>query len=268
MYDRNVGGQTLTFRFNPNLLKGNLLFEDVETGSVWSQLEEQAVKGPWKGTELRTLPVLQTTWKRWKQMHPNTLVLSPSLGLGKKSYEYRSEGSGGEGFVRGRHPGELVLGLVLGTAQKAYPFHELRKAGGKIWDQVQAKMIEVIYDETSETAWIRDDTGALLPAVTVYWKSWLEFHPRSAVYRAKKRSVQGALEAVDKERRTFRVVDEKTGEARAFTVGEHTLLKAGKRVLGKEPISWADLSPGLRVKVEFMEGVREARTVEVTGPRP
>lgn len=73
MYDREIRDKILTFRFHPEVFNENLLFEDLETGSVWSQLAQEAIKGPLKGTGLKSVPALQTTWRHWKSLHPDTL---------------------------------------------------------------------------------------------------------------------------------------------------------------------------------------------------
>lgn len=49
---------------------------DSETRSLWSQINGEAIVGPRKGERLTHLPATQTTWGRWKKLHPNTLVLA------------------------------------------------------------------------------------------------------------------------------------------------------------------------------------------------
>lgn len=264
MYDRNVGDRTLTFRFNPEVLKDNLLFEDLQTGSIWSQLDQKAVEGPLKGSRLTAVPALQTTWGRWRQMHPNTRVLSPRLlGLLEKPYRYAPSWTGTEGFVRGMRPRELVLALDLRHIQKAYPFRELEKAGGEIEDEFGGKTIRIVYDRTSGSALATDGEEQPLPAVTVYWANWLEFHRDTALYLARRRSLRGTLQEIDPETGVVRVANERRSESRTFSVTENTKVRGNRRVLGKDEITLADLTPGLPVEVKFIEGVKEAREIRV-----
>lgn len=263
MYDRNIEGRQLTFRFNPKVLKENLLIDDLETGSVWSQLAQEAVDGPLKGTPLKMLPSVQTTWKQWKTMQPDTLVLSPHLGLLEKPYEYAPTWTGVEGFVRGFRPRELVLGLDLGDVKKAYPLRELKKAGGTIEEEIEGRKISIVYDAASETAVAMGENGELLPAVTVYWKSWLEFNPQPEIYQAKKKSIRGRIEKIDPGDRLLRMGNQQEGWSRSFTVGEEIKLKGNRKLLGKKDATWTDLTPDLLVEVKFVEGVAQALEIKI-----
>lgn len=48
---------------------------DRETGSLWTQVTGEAVKGSMEGARLEEIPSVVTTWSRWKLEHPETLVL-------------------------------------------------------------------------------------------------------------------------------------------------------------------------------------------------
>ncbi len=58
-------------------MEASLVMRDRETDSWWSIMTSTAIGGPMEGAELRELPLGEkTTWKRWKERHPDTLVLS------------------------------------------------------------------------------------------------------------------------------------------------------------------------------------------------
>lgn len=59
------------------LYNGVLAMLDRESESVWLQIGGKAVKGAMVGRKLKTGPLLDTTWRRWKQLHPDTLVMAP-----------------------------------------------------------------------------------------------------------------------------------------------------------------------------------------------
>jgi hypothetical protein len=70
VYDRNVGGQTLTF--TPASEEMNLI--DEETGSTWDAFSGQAVDGPLTGEQLERIKSTAVFWFGWVDFHPDTLV--------------------------------------------------------------------------------------------------------------------------------------------------------------------------------------------------
>ncbi len=74
MYVRRVGKQKLTLGVSGMLWQSSVVLYDQETRSLWSHILGQAKAGPLRGTRLRQIPSVITTWKRWKQAHPQTTV--------------------------------------------------------------------------------------------------------------------------------------------------------------------------------------------------
>jgi hypothetical protein len=70
------------------LYRSNKLMFDRETDSLWNQFTGKPVSGPLKenGIELKTRPVVITTWKDWSDRHPDTTVLSLDTGH-RQDYE-------------------------------------------------------------------------------------------------------------------------------------------------------------------------------------
>lgn len=87
-----VDGKPLTFGTSGNLVNSNLLMYDRQTDSRWPQILGVAITGPNKGQELEAIPLVWTTWERWKRRYPNTLVLSKETGY-VRSYGYDPYGS-------------------------------------------------------------------------------------------------------------------------------------------------------------------------------
>src|SRR5579871_38565 len=75
-YDPVVNGKTLQFDFY-GLYNGMSILCERDTQGVFLPAEGRIVSGPLTGTNLKSLPALDTTWGRWKRLHPNTLVMSP-----------------------------------------------------------------------------------------------------------------------------------------------------------------------------------------------
>ena len=104
----------LTFRVSGMLWKRSLVMEDVETGSLWSHILGECLRGPLEGTRLEALPSEMVTWGDWVKRHPKSRVLALSRsarGFERKLYDDR--------FA------DFVVGIVLDGAAAAYPFDRL-----------------------------------------------------------------------------------------------------------------------------------------------
>ncbi len=72
----------LTFDTSGLLFRSNKLMFDSATDSLWNQLTGEAFSGPMakRGARLTMLPVVHTTFGRWRAEHPETTVVSPGTG--------------------------------------------------------------------------------------------------------------------------------------------------------------------------------------------
>lgn len=79
MYDREFEGKAHHFG-TIGVDEGTLIMYDDETDSYWSQLVGKAVSGDMEGTQLEKIPSTMTTWRQWKDLHPETTVyVKPSV---------------------------------------------------------------------------------------------------------------------------------------------------------------------------------------------
>ena len=77
MYGRRYAGRELRFEASGGLLHAALVMRDKETGSLWPILTGVAASGKLEGTPLEELPLgVKTTWREWRGLHPDTVVLS------------------------------------------------------------------------------------------------------------------------------------------------------------------------------------------------
>ena len=90
VFDRRVAGETLTFGVSGLLYQSNLLMYDRAgthaAESLWCQLQARAVAGP-AAAATRTLsivPFALARWEEWQAARPETTVLAPIDGDGKK----------------------------------------------------------------------------------------------------------------------------------------------------------------------------------------
>lgn len=144
------------------LKESNMTMINGSTGAPWVQLTGRAVKDDRPDTRLDVLFALHTTWQLWKELHPNTLVLSRDTGFHldysqfpfqKKYFKYKESPklffSVSHSDSR-YHPKEMILGVEVDGVCKAYPFTAL--AGKSVVnDSVRRLPIVVLYDAASQS---------------------------------------------------------------------------------------------------------------------
>ncbi|MGH3680927.1 MAG: DUF3179 domain-containing protein [Natronosporangium sp.] len=136
-------GRPLTFGTTGNLVNSNLLMYDRVTDSEWPQLLGRAIRGPEKGRVLTELPLVWTTWGRWRAAHPDTVVLTTKTGhlrsYGQDPYgSYRPPG----GYYAGGRPffpvlaesdrfgsKDVVVGVKVGDARVAISKRRVERDG-------------------------------------------------------------------------------------------------------------------------------------------
>ncbi|MCH8186228.1 MAG: DUF3179 domain-containing protein [Chloroflexi bacterium] len=137
VYHRELDGQVLLFGNTSALYQSDLVMYDHETGSYWHQVIGEAIVGPLTGSRLKPLPSMTTTWGQWKELYPDTKVLSRNLGLLQSSGNPYSRdpflgiadqiNKGRFAFPVSKEklddrlgPGDLVLAVQVGESHKAY----------------------------------------------------------------------------------------------------------------------------------------------------
>jgi hypothetical protein len=74
-YDPTVNGKPVMLDFF-GLYNGVVTLCERETQSIFLQAEGRFAAGQLVGTQLKPLPLLDTTWGEWRRLHPDTLVMS------------------------------------------------------------------------------------------------------------------------------------------------------------------------------------------------
>ncbi len=80
-YDRRVGDRILDFGTSGSLFNSSLVMYDRQTESLWTHFEGKAVVGALTGERLTTLPIAMTSWEKFRDAHPDALVLSRVTGF-------------------------------------------------------------------------------------------------------------------------------------------------------------------------------------------
>ena len=156
MYGREIDGEEHTFGVSGKLIMNALVMYDHQTRTLWSQFLGRGVQGPMEGVALDVLPVTQTEWSAWRQLHPDTLVLDKDgryIGDAYSSY-YRDGRAGVLGETRkddrlGRK--ELVLGIKLGEGKKAFPIRSL-EGQPVVNDSIADRELLIFFDQGTGTA--------------------------------------------------------------------------------------------------------------------
>lgn len=115
VHDRRIDGTTHTFGNAGMLFMNAMTWYDHESESIWSQPWGRSIIGDQKGVELFILPVQLMSWDSWRDLHPETLVMTNDLA----QLDFRRQG----------FSDEYVIGLSLAEAYKAYYFSDVRAAG-------------------------------------------------------------------------------------------------------------------------------------------
>lgn len=197
----------------------NAMFEDKTTKSWWRQENGEAVTGRLKGTLLPEFPSMQTTLKKWLELHPNSLIMQSDEA---SMIQYDSLAN----FEQGKSKGNLtrtdslswkdkswVVGIQIGDKSKAYDWNRLKKE--RVVNDVvnnQSIVLALAKDDKSFAAFerapqqqfsiqndtLRSDTliynlvgqsltntAISLKKVNAYqefWHSWRTFHPKTERY--------------------------------------------------------------------------------------
>lgn len=182
MYARQQGDREFTFDFGDGLLDDNLLLVDRETGSVWSQLAGKAVFGSMEGTPLKAIPSMQTTWKFWRERHPDTQVMALP-GRAGRPYVYSDFVPGESRRESGDHDAStLGLGLAVESDAWFFPLRSLANATSPMTMRIGGQDVAIHHATDEFTAWAEDANGELMMGVLAYESGWRAFFPDTKTY--------------------------------------------------------------------------------------
>ncbi len=159
---RHDGG-AVDFGVSGNLYNSNLVMFDRQSDTLWSQMIYTAISGDRIGERLTLLPVVETTWARWTQMYPDTLVASNDTGYSRSydSYPYGSYRTDHSNTFRDTNPSpdprypnkSRVLGLPT-ASPRAYAMAEMHELGDRVVinDTYDDRSIVVLYEHQHRMA--------------------------------------------------------------------------------------------------------------------
>lgn len=83
VFNRTINNTILDFGTSGKLYNSNLLMYDRSSESLWSQALAEGIVGKYAGTKLERIPFDIAYWKDWKQLYPNSKVLSRDTGANR-----------------------------------------------------------------------------------------------------------------------------------------------------------------------------------------
>jgi hypothetical protein len=182
-----IGGKPITISYCP-LCGTGMAFDGAGAGSF-------GVSGLLYNSDmlpLTTIPLLHTSWKHWKSVHPDGKVLSkdtgytrdysrsPYLGYSQSDRLYFKVDNRDNRY----HNKENIIALSIGGKHKVWPFSELMRSKSPLKDHLNGEDLIIHYEAKKNHAWITDRQGNLLPGVRAFWFAWMAFYPNSEVFKS------------------------------------------------------------------------------------
>ena len=169
MYVRKFDGKVNSFGVSGNLWRDSLIMYDRDSQSYWSHISGKAIKGKYKGTQLKPLPVQHLKWSEWKKLHPNSKVLVKSRFTSESSYVSYNKSRdrlgivGTVNFDRRLEGKDIVLGVLVDDIPVVFPHKYFTNTNHVNYDLVESKLL-VVYssDGKTATAFDRNLNGKLL----------------------------------------------------------------------------------------------------------
>lgn len=156
-----------SFGVSGNLFNANLTMYDRNTDSWWSQMLGVSVTGAQRGRVLPIVPATHTRWGRWREMHPDTEVLSRNTGhiqsYSRYPYgDYRTSDGTFQALDPTHdptfHAKDFTIGVVGQGGSTAYVATEMAQFGARVMinDAVGETPVAVFYEHANELSAVFD----------------------------------------------------------------------------------------------------------------
>jgi len=152
-WNREIDGNVTTFGVSGLLYNSNLIPYDRKTSSNWSQIRLDCVNGKLRGQEAEVFPLVETTWRTWREMYPSTKVVSRNTGYSRdyQRYPYGNYRTSHSYLIfpvaneDNRFPNkERVLGIVQSGSARVYSFSSFGDAVTVVNDEMNGKNIVLV----------------------------------------------------------------------------------------------------------------------------
>ena len=186
---REIDGQVTEFGVSGLLYNSDLVFYDRTTKTLWDQVIAEGIVGPLTGSKLELFPVTMTTWGRWRNEHPDTLVLSTNTGF---DYDYSVDP-----YAKYRdstklmfpvlqtddrvRPKTVVFGFDLGDTTVAFTEALLAEKKSVSYKLDDHEMTVTMGDDGFVV--LRTEDGESHAAIRLFWFAWFTFHPQTELVK-------------------------------------------------------------------------------------
>ncbi len=187
-----INGKPTEFGVSGLLYNSDVLLYDRNTESLWSQIMAKAISGPMKGQELVPINTLRMTLRAWRNLHPETLILSNETGF-NRNYQGKAYGNYDQEdrtyFPVSHndntfHKKEWVIGVEINGAFKAYPIKKLSKNKSReLKDELGGTVLTLSWDAKGENVRIVSASGEEIVGLQMFWFAWVAFHPDTEIYQ-------------------------------------------------------------------------------------
>lgn len=188
-FSREVNNEAIEFGVSGKLYNSDLVMYDRKTNTLWEQITGKAIIGELTGMKLKQVSLDTIKWNEWKELYPDTSVLSKDTGFSRSygTWPYGDYDTSKEIYfpVENKddslHPKNVVYGIVINGKYKAYREDDLKKAP-KIEDKFNnANLIIERSNEGIVTIKNKDTNENIVP-VRSFWFAWYAFHPETELY--------------------------------------------------------------------------------------
>ncbi len=175
-------GKVLDLGVSGALYRDALVLYDRESESYWSQITGEALRGPMTGEKLSEIPSVVTTWGEWKKAHPDTLLLSLSVGPRRSPYSDYFSNREKLGVLGTKNPDERLPGKTW-----VWGLSDGKTAVAVVEERLGEKPQELKFGDRTISVWSKGDRvffspeGSVLPR-RVYWFVWARFYPASRLW--------------------------------------------------------------------------------------
>ena len=204
-FSRVVGRSLRTFGVPGKAFNGAALLYDRETRALWYPLRGECISGPEAGhTRLTPVGVERTTWGKWRQRHPGSLVLARPTGYGRPydldPYAQAPAGPGGTAVnfwapnspllapapnppnIRDIGPKVRVLGIRPAPGERAVAFIPPEHPTGQVPLVFPGESRPCgVYDGQSLAVLEEDPRRAR--QVECFWYAWVAAYPDTVIVR-------------------------------------------------------------------------------------
>jgi len=190
-YERTLDGEEVEWGTSGKLFNSNLVMYDRKTDTYWSQIDGLAIFGELTGEQLTPLSIDTVSWEEWKEIHPDSRVLSRNTGYarayGRDPYGSYYVNSFLIAPVENEddrvHPKTVIFGIIVDGNYAAYKEDDLKELI-TITDTVGEVNIRIERLDGGIVKVTNLDTNEEIVKERGFWFAWYAFHPTTTLFES------------------------------------------------------------------------------------